>query len=142
MPSPTKDAKIIEIKIFNWTIPDPKTEKENIFKKIFKFWIFEIIQLMLNFHIKFNDFKLINSNESWIAPATIKDQASAKWALDLNKNMANIMQVFKITDKKEGIKNFPFIFKIELKIAESVTKIKKGKVIVNNWPAKMNWSLL
>jgi hypothetical protein len=42
------------------------------------------------------------------------------------------MQVFKITDKNEGKKNLPLIFKIELKIAESVTKIKKGKVIVNN----------
>ena len=84
----------------------------------------------------------MNSNESWIAPATIKDQASAKWALDLNKNIANIMQVFKITDKNEGKKNLPLIFKIELKIADSVTKIKKGKVIVNNWPAKINWFLL
>ena len=93
-------------------------------------------------NIKFKDLKLINSNKSWITPAIIKDQASAKWASDLNKNKASIIHTFKITDKKEGKKNFPLIFKIELKTAERVTKIKNGKVIGNNWLAKINWFLL
>ena len=97
---------------------------------------------MLNLNIKFKDLKLINSNKSWIIPAIIRDQASAKWASDLNKNKANIIHTFKITDKKEGKKNLPLIFKIELKIAERVTKIKNGKVIGNNWLAKINWFLL
>ena len=37
-----------------------------------------------------------------------------------------------MTDKNDGKKNFPLIFKTELITAESVTNIKKGKIIGTN----------
>jgi hypothetical protein len=43
-----------------------------------------------------------------------------------------------INDKKEGRKKLPFVFKTELKIADNVTKIKKGNVIGNNILARLN----
>ena len=49
--------------------------------------------------------------------------------------------MFKITDKKDGKKNFPFILRTELNTAESVTKIKKGKMIGTNWLARLNCSI-
>ena len=42
------------------------------------------------------------------------------------------MKMLRITDKKEGKKNFPLTFKTELNTDERVTNIKKGKVIINN----------
>ena len=74
-------------------------------------------------------------------PAIIIDQASAKWELDLNDTKVTIMKMLRITDKKEGKKNFPFTFKTELNTYDRVTNIKKGKVIINNWFANKNWFL-
>ena len=74
-------------------------------------------------------------------PAIIIDQASAKWELDLKDTKATIIKMLRITDKKEGKKNFPFTFKTELNTDDRVTNIKKGKVITNNWFANKNWLL-
>ena len=48
------------------------------------------------------------------------------------------MKMLRITDKKEGKKNFPFTFKTELNTDDRVKNIKKGKVITYNRFANKN----
>ena len=64
-----------------------------------------------------------------MTPAIKIDHAKGKCDSDLNIKRVPIISTFKMTDKNDGKKNFPFIFKTELITAESVTNIKKGKII-------------
>ena len=132
-PSPTKEANNIEIKIFNWTIPEPSKEYRNLPKN----FLSSLDNIFILFKpIPQNIFivpKLINKRINWVKPAIIIDQASAKWELDLNDTKVTIIKMLRITDRKEGKKNLPFTFKTELNTDDRVTNIKKGKVIINNW---------
>ena len=42
----------------------------------------------------------------------------------MNDTRVTIIKIFRITDKKEGKKNFPFTFKTELNTDDKVTNIK------------------
>ena len=83
---------------------------------------------------------LINKRNSCIIPAIKIDHAKGKCESDLNIKRVHIINTFKMTDKNDGKKNFPLIFKTELITAESVTNIKKGKIIGINLMAKLNCS--
>ena len=73
-------------------------------------------------------------------PAIKIDHAKGKCESDLNIKSVPIINKFRMTDKNDGKKNFPFTFKTELITAESVTNIKKGKIIGINFIAKLNWT--
>ncbi len=62
--------------MFNWTIPDPRTEYKNLLKKIFN--LDDNFKKLPNVILKkiFKKAKLINSNNTWIIPAIIIDQAN------------------------------------------------------------------
>ena len=81
---------------------------------------------------------LINKRNNCIIPAIKIDHAKGKCESDLNIKRVHIINTFKMTDKKDGKKNFPLMFKTELITAESVTNIKKGKIIGINLMAKLN----
>ena len=53
-----------------------------------------------------------------------------------------IIKPLSITDKKDGKKNFPLMFKTELKTDDSPTNIKKGNVIGKILIARSYWLLL
>ena len=83
---------------------------------------------------------LISNRNNWIIPAIKIDHAKGKCESDLNIKRVTIINTLRITDRNEGKKNLPLMFKTELITAESVTNIKKGKIIGINWMAKLNWS--
>ena len=62
--------------MFNWTIPDPRTEYKNLLKKIFN--LDDNLKKLPNVILKkiFKKAKLINSNNTCIIPAIIIDQAN------------------------------------------------------------------
>ena len=80
-----------------------------------------------------------NRSINWVKPATIIDQASAKWESDLKMTNVEIIKILRMIDKKEGKKKLPLTFNTELNTDDNVTNIKKGKVMINSSFVNKNW---